>query len=167
MVEKAYTGYDALRTALEMERKGHDFYMQLAEKVSHRPLKEVFRQLAREEERHIRTMEEKLLPVCHSEEAYWADEELMAAHLERLMAGGIFPDVESVLGSMEESGSVLKALYLAIQVEKDSISLYKKALEAAADEEGKTAFGLLVEEEEKHLQLLYNWQKEMAESGGL
>lgn len=166
MEEQSYGGYDALRMALEMERKGSGFYRSLAEKVSHRSLKDIFKQLAFEEDYHIKVVEEKLLPLCESDEAYWADEELMAAHLQRLMAGGAFPDQQRVAGRLEESGSEIEAIHLAIQSEKDSLELYKMAGEATGNEEGKRAFALLVEEEEKHLQLLHHWRKELAEHGG-
>jgi rubrerythrin len=166
MEEKGYSGYDALRIALEMERKGCGFYNSLAKKVSSRSLKEIFGQLAREEEYHIKTVEEKILPHCESEEAYWADEELMVDHLNRLTAGGVFPDEGPVLKRLEQSGGELEALPLAIQAERDSVALYSKAREAAADKGAKSVFGSLVEEEERHLQLLYYWQKELTEHGG-
>lgn len=166
MKKEEYSGYDALRMALEMERKGSSFYRRLSEKVSHRSLKDIFKQLGREEEEHIKTVEEKLLPICQSDGAYWADEELMVAHLKRMMAGGVFPNEERVLERLEETGSEMEALHIAIQAERESIDLYKKAGEAAANEEGKKAFTSLVEEEERHLQLLHHWQKELAEHGG-
>jgi rubrerythrin len=60
MIDETMTPEEAIRTAIEREKKAYEFYMQAAKVVKYPGTKEMFESLAKEELQHRRILEDEL-----------------------------------------------------------------------------------------------------------
>lgn len=139
---------DALRIAIATERSGLQFYTRAALLTKDDRGRSVFRNLAKEEEEHLGTLEKRYA-------------ELVAEHpkLEtyptflffRGAADGIFA---AGTEELEKGVDDREALLIGIRCERGSHEFFKKYGEKFEDSEGKQIFLEFADEEREHLELL-------------
>lgn len=150
MLTHAFNDREGLRIAVEMERRGEEFYRRSA-RISRNPeTVKVLEQLAADEAIHRAEFERLLRGVEVSDAAY--DQETNA-YLTAIAADVVFSDG---LMALKQSGfdSPRGALLEAIQSEKDSILFYSELAEIACDDKARRIFGEIIRQEKGHMRML-------------
>jgi rubrerythrin len=164
-----------LRRAMENEREGYRFFLEASERSPDPAGQGTFRNLARDEERHLR-----LLLVEHNSLAAnegWIDpEEAIQREVELDITKPLFPGEE--LAPQEASpfaetwaaydvGDVagdLAVLKFGMKVEEDFYNMYEKAAAEADDALGQRAYQFLMNEENRHFKLLQDAHDYLSEN---
>ena len=145
--------------AINIERKGKEFYEKLAQQVDNPKSKEIFIYLAEQEKEHesfFRQLKEKILgkKEFNTLYDYWEDQEKQE-YLSYIAKSEIFPymEKESVVTSLD---NIKKILAYAIIVEKETILFYREILDAIHEKapqmmEEKASLLALINEERKHV----------------
>ena len=147
-----FSGFEVLRAAMEVEKNGHRFYSEMAEKARNELAREIFSLLAQDEVAHLGTLE-KLIP-SYEEGAFWDDEEAFLPYLRRFSDSEIFPSSQRVAEVLGQADPDLKALDLAIEAEEKFAEYFHMAARHARTDEGKDAFAWLASEEDRHAKVL-------------
>jgi rubrerythrin len=132
----AYTTDELLDFAIDREQEAHDFYMDLAGRAERPDIKDLLTQLAREELRHRKKLEE----IKSGSRSFPA-----AKDVTDLKISDYHVDVEPS-GEL----SYEDALVLAMKREESAFNLYTDLAKLAGDEELKSIFVALAQEEAKH-----------------
>lgn len=135
---------NSLELAIEMELDGKMFYLEQAEKNEDNALKQVFLNLAKEEQLHA-----DILKKWDEKKPY------------DLEGNTIFEDYKNVFEDSDDFESeirpeldLLDAYRLALKKEKESIDLYKNMLAESQSEDEEELFKFLIKEEKKHYNVL-------------
>ncbi|NIQ96645.1 MAG: ferritin family protein [Desulfuromonadales bacterium] len=147
-----FSGFEVIRAAMEVEKKGHRFYATMAEKANNLIAKEIFSWLAQDEVQHLKTLED-LVPK-YEDGAFWDAEDEFLPYLRRFSDQEIFPSPERLESVLKEKDSDLQALELAIEAEEKFAEYFHKAANNARTKEGKEAFSWLAAEEDRHAEVL-------------
>jgi rubrerythrin len=157
-----YSGFEVIRAAMEVEKKGHRFYSAMAAKARSQIARDIFTWLAQDEVQHLRTLED-LVPK-YQEGAFWDEEDVFLPYLRRFSESEIFPSAERLDKVLKMEDSDLKALDLAIEAEEKFAEYFQKAAQHARTDDGKEAFTWLAGEENRHAEALKDRKKKL--SGG-
>ncbi len=155
-----------IKDAMELERRGHAFYLQAAEVTGNALGKNIFLTLARDELEHL-TYLDKVFRSLVSSGAMPADlpEPSEAASIRPPSHPTVFPSPKEATEEIWAGTGELDALKRGIQAEQDSIALYGQALADATTPEEKRLFGTLVAVEEGHLAILQGEYDYIAKTG--
>ena len=127
---------DILDYAIEKEIEAYNFYISLAEKNSSQSIKQLFTSFAGEEDGHRKKLESakagKMLSLSKTE-------------ITNLKVTDYLVDIEET-----ENMNYQDALILAAKKEKAAFMLYTDLAESVDDDEMKTFFEILAQEEAKH-----------------
>ncbi len=139
--------------ALKMELDGEQFYLQQAEKVNYAELKVVLKGLADDEHRHYKIVQQLQ---NQKREYIEPDPAINAARNVFELARNkpfIPKDQDSIAKLKDEQRDVYQA---ALHKEEASVHLYKKLKETVESPAEKAILEKLVQEEEKHAEVLEN-----------
>jgi len=146
---------EALQTALDFETKGHQIYVEAAEKTKNQLVKKTFSYLAEQEEIHMWEIKGYI-------EKEHPEIEQKGAKKEELKK--IFnTNIEEFKEKAEMSNDDIEAYKTALELEKSSYNYYKEQNEIAEAEEAKTFFKFLMEQESAHydfIEATYNYLKD-------
>lgn len=140
----------ALRQAMLNEVEGAEFYRLSAEKFGNSSTKDIFLQLAEEEDKHyeyLKSLSEKLMNV---DEDLGFDPKSLEEEI---------PSPEIFNWEKEDPSllSIAVSVFgIAMNMEKDSVAFYEKAKESAKSEEAKKLFEILIKWEGVHLEQFTN-----------
>lgn len=138
---------EAFERGLDLEAEGMEFYLKAAKATSNKQGRDMFNHLADEEKVHydnIASLYEKLYNKQYCLYKEKSGERADSGVFEEKVSGGI----------ISEKSDALDALNIAIKAEENSIELYGRLAKDAPDEEARIFFSHLVEEEQKHRQIL-------------
>jgi len=155
-----YSGFEVIRAAMEVEKKGHLFYSTMAQKAKSELAKELFTWLSQDEVEHLRTLE-ALVPKYQAG-AFWENEDQFLPYLRRFSDNEIFPSAERLEQVLQSENSDLKAFDLAIEAEERFAEYFQLAAKNARSQEGKDAFSWLAGEEEKHAAILKERKRKLS-----
>jgi rubrerythrin len=158
-----YSGFEVIRAAMEVEKKGHRFYGAMVEKAHSELAREIFAWLAQDEVQHLQTLEE-LIPKFRDGE-FWEDEDLFLPYLRRFADKDIFPSPERLETVLANETSDLKALDLAIEAEEKFAEYFHLAERQALTEDGREAFKWLAAEEDRHAAILKERKEKLMKGG--
>jgi rubrerythrin len=142
---------DIFDFALQMELDGEKYYRDLAEKVKHDDLKKVLEGLAEDEQRHY-----KIIQLAQSQTFNLiADSSLSGIPnvFSRNKDKAFVPENDLIAKLKDEQSDVYRA---ALLKEEESAALYKKLQEDSKQPEAKRIFEKLMQEEEKHVEVIEN-----------
>jgi rubrerythrin len=142
---------DIFDFALQMELDGEKYYRDLAEKVNHDDLKKVLEGLAEDEQRHY-----KIIQLAQSQTFnHIADSSLSSIPnvFSRNKDKTFVPEDDLIAKLKDEQSDVYRA---ALLKEEESVALYKKLQEDSRQPEAKRIFEKLMQEEEKHVEVIEN-----------
>lgn len=151
---------DGLRTAMQAERAGYEFYKMAAERTADPQGKRTFLELAGEEQQHFEFLARQYRAVLETGEL------AQDATLER----GRAPAAEHPIFSPELRGRLkgahfeMSALAIAVQLELNGINHYKAMAAEAASPEARRFFAELVEWETAHYNAFLKEQQELQEA---
>jgi len=144
------TDRERVEFALKTEQDGHRFYQSASKKMAHKLAKAAFELLGKEELRHVALIEglgEQL------------GREGEAPTIEMVTRKTLESDLKTIYesakeGSIEDEMDPATAYERAIELEKQTTSLYAGYARECDDDGAKRLFGVLLKEEEHHLSLL-------------
>jgi len=148
-VDEALT---ALQRAIELERKGQEFYRQAAERTANPKGAETFRSLADDEVLHERILRRQLEAL--SEGKGWVLPEGVAEATPDLPAS-LFPEGDEGLREVvRPDASDEDALLFALQIENEAFNLYRELGQATEDPNARQTYEYLAQAEQGHFDVL-------------
>jgi len=149
-----------IRTAIEMEKNGIDFYHKAEEKTSYPLAKKMFLSFAEDEKRHLIVLRKILTDLKFS------DFDQFFGEKPRQKIENIFEEARNEIKErIAANPDELEALEVGMDMELESVEFYQTALEKSEDNHQKAFLRRLVEEENEHLQLLKNTHSYLKNSG--
>jgi len=140
---------DLIKTAIQMEKDGYEFYTKAAAQTSDDLGKKLFESIALDETVHLRTFQ-KMFDDEMGEEEWTAVEKTAVKHKDI----PVFPkDLEQVEGASPDSNQ-LDALNIAMKSEQEAIDYYAKIKEGLTDEKAKQVVEMIINQERNHYTLL-------------
>ncbi len=148
---------DILKGAILLERRGKALYDSVVETSRKEGVKELFQTLSREEDRHIRILNEQFTRIAKGE-AFEIDdlEKEHAATHEAVLTQKI---VENISGAGYEAAVISAALAF----EKNAVKFYSQRASEAGAEDEKTLYEWLAEWEKTHMLMLARLDNELKE----
>ncbi len=147
---------ELIETAVAIEESGKRFYEKMAQKVANERLKEFFKMMAEEEEKHMNrfiAIGEKYGGDIYIE----SDEALL--YLKRYTEGKVFPKVEELL-EWVESKPFSEIVEYSITLEKESIIFYVELKAWLKDEKTRKVIDAIIDEEREHIKTLASMKEE-------
>ncbi len=142
-----------IRAAL-IEQNGYKFYKMLSERTSDKGAKDLFRRFAHDEQRHLRTIENKYFPGVGFNDQITEEELQIEEYLERSGSTDIFTKRINVEALVRIIDNPKKALLIALDTERGSVEYFSNLAKRARTEEGRKLYAELVEEEKDHVSTL-------------
>ncbi len=149
------TREEAVAAARQLEVDGCRFYLEAAGRASTEPLKKMFASLADDESNHLEWLD-KLAPGVDSAKAA---NEALYRKLKDVFAA------TAGAKAVEDSGSDIEAIDLAIGTEEKSVEAYAEWVEKGDSEEIRSLGEVLVGQERFHRQLLENAKEYLQNPG--
>lgn len=139
---------DALKIAMETEKKGMNFYRTASEIVSRNPTKKIFLKMLDEEREHLERLEEEW------EQLLERDEHLLKApiflHFDYKALERIFPSRREARRKLKGNVSELEALELAMKMELEAHNFFREYAKKFNDTKGRDIFLRFAREEQEH-----------------
>ena len=135
---------NVLEFALQMELDGEKYYTEQAKINKGNVLNTVFLMLAKDEQIHANFLQN----IANKQSYELIQNETLSE------AKNIFSDIEAIKLGIKQIPNQLGVYRLALDNEKASITLYRKYLEEATDEESKKLFEYLIKQEEIHYKII-------------
>jgi len=147
-----FSAAEVAEIGVEIEKNGRDFYNSVEKLSKTQNAKEIFKYLAGEEEKHIKTFEAIVSKVKKYEpsEAYPGE---YFAYLKALSQEYVFTEKGKGLDIAKAVKSDKEAIELGIRFEKDSMLFYHEMKKVVMEGEHKTIDDL-IEQEQEHLRKL-------------
>jgi len=147
-----FAASEVVELGVLIEKNGRDFYSSLAASSNQEKIREAFKFLAKEEEKHIKIFEGILAGVSQyqPQEAYQGE---YLAYMKTLADEHVFTQQgrgKEIAGKIK---SDREAIEMAIGFEKDSIVFYE-GMRKIVPQEDERIVGELIHQEETHLALL-------------
>lgn len=142
---------DALKQAIDLEIKGHAFYLQAAERVTDPKGAAMFRSLAADEVMHKDILNRQLESLTGG--TGWVLPE-GAEKVKADLEAPLFPEGKEIDTAVQPDTSEMSALLFALNIENDSFNLYAEQARAAQDASAKQLYEFLVNAERTHFDLL-------------
>ena len=140
---------EAIKTAIQMEKDGYEFYQKAAAQTSSEMGAQIFASIAKDELVHLETFKKMFEDRVGKEEL----EELVRSS-NKYTQLPIFPkDVKSVEGVNADTDE-LDALNVAMSAEKDAIDHYGKILDQTTDDEVRKILEQIIDQERNHYRIL-------------
>ena len=140
---------DAIKTAIQMEKDGYDFYKKAAAQTNSTMGRAIFEGLASDEQRHLDVFQKMFEEKVGKPE--WDD---LVSSSKKYTNIPIFPtDLKDAPG-MDADSSEIDALRLAMDSEKEAIDFYSEINENIDNEDLKNVLNEIIEQEKDHYSLL-------------
>jgi len=154
---------EAIQLAIQMEVEGKEFYQQASQKSSNKLAKELFQNLANEEDIHRKKFEEIYEAARKGQD--WPDVEPPSEKAKRLKS--IFAEATKELGSrIKVAESELEAVKIAMDMEIKTYDLYRSRSEQSALPREKQFYQTLAAEERGHHLALLDSYEYLTDSAG-
>ena len=153
MESHSFSDLEGLRIAVEMERRGVEFYRRAARLTKSVHSVKMLEELAAEEEGHQREFS-KLMEnqcTCRSAEAAVCYSGETSAYLSAIAADIVFTGGLMEVGRRGGFDSLPAILTTAIDSEKNSILFYSELRDLTGDPGAQQAFGSVISQEKVHL----------------
>lgn len=143
---------DALKIAMETERRGVNFYQTASAMVEHEETRRTFLEMLEDEEGHFRGLKEEWdrLVEDHPEVL----DAPVFLHFDYEALKKIFPSKEEVQRKLKAEMTAEEALKVAMNMERDARDFFRSYAEKFNDTEGRDIFLQFAEEEEDHFALI-------------
>ncbi|MEW6349574.1 MAG: ferritin family protein [Thermodesulfobacteriota bacterium] len=157
---------DVFAMAVRIEENGNAFYTGAMKRANDPGLKKLFEDLAAMEEGHIAAFKALRAEVIKSSPAIgvWDPEGLAEAYLQVTADSHIFT-LEEATSRLAKIRSVLDALDVALQFERDSVAFFVGMQKMLPDVEGKNKIDVLIQSEMDHIRMISAVKKRFASGG--
>ena len=155
----SFSSSELINLAIDIEKRGIVFYDIMGRSTENASAREAFHYLAEVERQHVQIFEGMLgeADKYQTPESYTGE---YAAHLQTLVDNAVFTDDMLTSEIATQVDSDIKALELAISVEKDSILFYYEMRDMMAKPSHPT-INKIIAEEKLHLSQLSELKKKL------
>lgn len=155
-----FSAREIVEAAVEKERKRKGFYSNVSELSENEEMKDLFRFLTEEEQRHVESflnIRDRLPEASHTIE--YSEE--MQAYMDSVIDDRLYSDIDSK-GFVQKAIDAKNVFRLAIGFEKDAILYFREFLPYLSESDRKVVEEL-IEQEKGHIRRLSDMKKRMAE----
>lgn len=146
----------AVEMAIRMEKEAIDFYTRCAEKSTNRVGRMMFESIAEDEKYHAACAAKVMAGKTFSPAGSTPKQDMKT----------LFEDNKDyMLEQIPATADDLAALKIAMQMERDAVAFYKRALAEAATPEEKALFECLIKDEEEHFAIYQNTHSFLSDTG--
>ncbi len=140
-----FSSQEIVEMAIQTEQSGYQFYFGAAEKVAHKPVADLLRWLAGQEEEHERIFRGMLTePDRHMPAEEYEGER--AEYIKTLLDVRVLPDAETGLARLATMKEDVEVVDFAIGFEKDTILFMYAMRDLSAPTAGETVDKLIAQE---------------------
>ena len=159
MTNHAFSDSEGVRIAVEIERRGGDFYRRAAKITKSESARAFLNELAADEETHMREFSKLCDRLSAGDDRVYSAEE--SAYLSAVAADVVFTDGLRGLArtGLESPRAILEH---SIQSEKDSILFYGEMAGLTRDEQARALFRDIIAQEKMHLSRLQRMLNEQS-----
>lgn len=156
MSQLFFNEVEAAKIAQNMEKNGLAFYQKAAAKTKNVAVRDLFLKLADDEKTHLARFEEleDTLQAERRDQAGYADDDEIAAYIDRLLQTQVFGNAGDVARLADQAADDIEALGVGMKAERDSIVFYQEMLDFVDSKAARAAFAGILKEERQHLRLL-------------
>lgn len=150
-MNKNFSVLEVTQMAINIEKQGYEFYMNVAKNATSEKAKAIFLLLAEQEKKHIdmfTNLSNVLKDMDSMDDSYLFDENV-SLYIEALTDNEVFKETQT--GRVSNIISSKEAIKEGIQAEKNSILFYTEILNNTKATDVKSVLELLIEEEKKHV----------------
>ena len=141
-----FSAFEAVEMAMEIERNGEAFYNAVAAQYPEGEIKEVFEDLAIQEQRHYRLFEKMLGKVTPALEIPTVDADEYKAYLLAALDNALFSGPDKALTMVDEAQDRETALRVAMGFEKDTLLFFYDLREMVGEKDRDTVSSVIREE---------------------
>ena len=154
-----FSAREIVEAAVEKEKRRKTFYSMVSELSTDKDMKELFRFLTKEEEKHVAVFAQirDSLPVDTHAAEYTEDKQ---AYMDSVIDDRLYSKTDSK-EFVQEALTAKNVFRLAIGFEKDAILYFREFLPYLTEADQKVV-AALVEEEKGHIRKLAEMEKQMA-----
>jgi len=156
-----FDAIQGLLLAIDIEKRGYNFYTEAARVTGDPRGRAMFQRLAQDEVRHLDWLN------AHRDSlektGQWKNVQLTGQALS--LGQRVFPKTAGPRSGVKAQTRELEALRRGMQAEKDSMVFYKEMASNIIDPSGRATFLALADEEEKHYLLLQAEHDYLSQSG--
>ncbi len=134
---------DIFEFAIQMERDGRQYYLDLASQTSHKGLQTILSMLADDEQKHEQIITQSRTGSCGMSETTVLE-----------TAKNVFQQMKEFGESVDLSGNEAAMYQHAMELEQKSISFYQDRADQEEQPQQKQLLNVLADEEKKHYHLL-------------
>lgn len=143
---------DALRIAMETERRGVRFYSTASDIVAHDSTRETFNRMLQDEKKHLRNLQQEWDRLIKGNRRILDAPVFLHFDFDALRK--IFPSREEIGRRLRNDMSELEALELAMSMEKDAWDFFRNYADKFTDTRGRDIFLQFAEEERDHYETI-------------
>jgi rubrerythrin len=147
---------NVIEIAIKMEKDAIKFYKEASEKANNPVGKEMFLSITKDEKRHLEILSDIIKGL---------DVKLKDVSPMKNIKTVFETMKDKMMKRVEATTDELEAFKIAMQMEKQGIEFYKKALISASTEKEKSLFEKLIHEEEEHYNIFANTHFFLNDSG--
>lgn len=140
---------EAIKTAIQLEKDGRQFFEEAAEETKNELGKKMFLKLASDEIRHLVTFEKMFKSLADPQT--WKELLQEGPPRDRMP---FFTEKAQNRSPAEKGAGEVEALHQALEVERKAIDFFKKTAQEATDPEARRIFQLIAQEEISHYDLI-------------
>lgn len=143
---------DALKIAIETEKRGMNFYQTAANIVDQESTRETFLEMLNDEKRHLSRLESEWNRLIQSNQKIL--DAPVFLHFDFNALRRIFPSKEEISQKLTTDLSEEEALELAMKMESDAYNFFSKYADKFSDSKGRDIFLKFAEEENEHYEII-------------
>lgn len=143
---------DALKIAMETEKRGVSFYQTASAIVTHQSTRSTFLQMLEDEKTHLSGLEKEWSQLIGEHEEVL--EAPVFLHFDFGSLKRIFPSRDQIKRKLKENLSARDALKLAMEMERDAYNFFREYAQKFNETKGKDIFTQFAEEELEHYDLI-------------
>jgi rubrerythrin len=147
-----FKGSEVVELGIQIENNGRDFYSELEKKAESRKTADIFKYLAKEEEKHIRVFQD-ILDKTERYEPSGLDAADYFSYINDLAAENVFTKKDKGKQAAQAAKNDLEALNMGIGFEKDSIIFYEGMKKVVESQDTKIVEEIIIQEK-NHLKIL-------------
>ncbi len=145
---------DALKIAIETEKRGVRFYLTASEIVAHESTRHTFLEMLRDEEKHLSSLEREWNRLITEHPKVLDAPVFLHFDFEALQK--IFPSKEEINRRLRSDMEEEEALRLAMAMEKDAADFFTRYADKFNDTQGRDIFLKFASEEVDHFNIIKN-----------
>lgn len=155
---------EALELALRIEAEGKKFYHKASEKSSNRLAKDLFEQLAKEEDVHVRKFQEIYQALLKKER--WSAKMELNAEKGRTLKSLLAKAVNTWGSKIQATESELEAIKMALDMENKSYNFYRSRSEESVSQVEREFYALVAGDEQGHRLVLLDSYEYLSNPAG-